>query len=317
MVAALAAMALALVGCQSFRDAAGMTKKLAGRIRRGDQGAADHPAGLQSEAAEAGRRADQPDLARPQPPKPRSSAPIPARSPAPCRPTTARAKSSCSPMPARRMPIDIIRQQIAADNKSMQATDDSFTNSCCSASPAITAPARRSMPMPSRSGWTRPRRTAPARAGTTDSATIQKGQRRLARWHFLGSRLGRGTDRGAAIWPPAFRVRRRSSPRASRLRRRRRSARRTGQADQPKPRKVFQFALQNGMQVRGRARSPRARRHADAVVQGRRGGRSAGPFGPRPFLRAHDVPRHQDGAGRRVLADRRAQWRPGQRLHHP
>ena len=42
------------------------------------------------------------------------------------------------------------------------------------------------------------------------------------------------------------------------------------------------------------------------MVQGRRGGRSARHFGPGPFLRAHDVPRHQDGAGRPVLPDHRA-----------
>ena len=67
----------------------------------------------------------------------------------------------------------------------------------------------------------------------------------------------------------------------------------------------------------GDPRSPRARRHPDAVVQGRRGGRSAGHFRPGAFLRAHDVPRHQEGAGRHLLPDHRQEWRRGQRLHHP
>ena len=44
----------------------------------------------------------------------------------------------------------------------------------------------------------------------------------------------------------------------------------------------------------GDPRSPRAGGHPDAVVQGGRGGRSARHFGPGPFLRAYDVPRHQD-----------------------
>ncbi len=80
---------------------------------------------------------------------------------------------------------------------------------------------------------------------------------------------------------------------------------------------AFQFALQNGMQV--------------VVIPDRRapvvthmlwfkvGGVDdpPGQSGLAPFLRAHDVPRHEEESGRPVHRDRRAQRRRDQRLHHP
>jgi hypothetical protein len=59
----------------------------------------------------------------------------------------------------------------------------------------------------------------------------------------------------------------------------------------------------------GDPRSPRPGRHPDAFLQGWRRRRSARHFGPGAFLRAHDVPRHQEGAGRSVRADHRQEWR--------
>ena len=92
-------------------------------------------------------------------------------------------------------------------------------------------------------------------------------QGRLARWDFLEPR---SQSRSLLFSLPPQRIHRAQGPQA------------------------FQFALAERHAGGRHPRSPRAGRHPDDLVQGRRGRRSAGAFGPRAFLRAHDVPRHQD-----------------------
>ena len=284
---------LALIGCTASRKATGADQEVARRIRRHHQGAAGHPARFQPAPAPAGRAArnepDPPNAAGPPtlfPQNGRASRRTRHRNYSDGEKMLLANTNALSVDPAIRARLNGVGQ---GDLRS-RVREPRFTDQPRSGSHAR-----------SRAG---PAADADGDARRDDPRRNPRRSRGDANWSYDSARRRLPVSRSVLIRLC------RSGP--SRGLRQRLSL---GRPDQSAPEGNPVHARQRHADG-GDPRSPRARRHPDAVVSCRRHRRSAGAFGRGPSLRASDVQGHQDRARRRILQDRRAQWRPGQRLHH-
>ena len=253
---------------------AGLQQEVAGRIRRHHQGAAGDPARFQPASAHAGRAAGQPARSH----RHRRAGPVqhrrsPDRGQRHARQLLAGRKAAAGQCRGAERRSGHPRPAAAGDQRAVQNADRSFTDRVLGAraTPDTGQPVNADAEVAKRSSTAKPaapRKTAAA--GLTGSRIAS-----LAR--CLPDRWRRRRLRARPTRPPSARSCRQPAPA---------NARQTGN-------NTFQFALAERHAGAGDPRSPRPGRHPDAVVQGRRGGRSAGHFGPGAFLRTHDVPRHQ------------------------